>query len=108
MGAAGELAVAQAKRLHDAGGCILCIEGAVPTAFGGHTCTAWTVGGQETTFQQAVLDHSSRAAQVIAFGTCAAYDGVSAAGPNPTGAQGGWFHHREERTQHPGCPPHPD
>ena len=46
MGAAGELAVAQAQAAYNAGGYILCVEGGVPTAFGGNTCLAWTVQGR--------------------------------------------------------------
>jgi hydrogenase small subunit len=108
MGAAGELAVAQAKRAYDAGGYILCVEGGVPTAFGGNTCLAWTVQGQDTTFHQAVLDYSSRAAQVIAIGTCASFGGVAGAGPNPTGVKGVGAITLKNAINIAGCPPHPD
>ncbi len=108
MGAAGELAVAQARRAHDAGGYILCVEGAVPTAFGGNTCLAWTVQGKDTTFQQAVLDYADRAAAVISIGTCASYGGLAAAGPNPTSARGVGAITLKNVLNIPGCPPHPD
>jgi hydrogenase small subunit len=108
MGAAGELAVAQAKSAYDAGGYILCVEGGVPTAFGGNTCLAWTVQGKDTTFQQAVMDYSARAAQVIAIGTCASFGGVAAGGPNPTGVKGVGAITLKNTLNISGCPPHPD
>jgi hydrogenase small subunit len=108
MGAAGELAVAQAQRAYHAGGYILCVEGGVPTAFGGNTCLAWTVQGKDTTFQQAVLQYSARAAQVISIGTCASFGGVAGAGPNPTGVKGVGAVTLKNTLNIPGCPPHPD
>jgi hydrogenase small subunit len=108
MGASGELAVAQARRAYDAGGYILCVEGGVPTAFGGNTCLAWTVQGQDTTFQQAVMDYSARAAQVISIGTCASFGGVAAAAPNPTGVKGVGAVTLKNTLNISGCPPHPD
>ncbi len=108
MGAAGELAVAQAHQAYDAGGYILCVEGGVPTAFGGNTCLAWTVQGEDTTFLEAVQQYSARAAQVISIGTCASFGGVAAAGPNPTGVKGVGTIAQKNVLNIPGCPPHPD
>jgi len=64
-----------------------------------------------------VLEHLTtlgrNALAVIALGTCAAYGGIPAAAPNPTGAKGV----KEVFSQYgiqtpvinlPGCPPHPD
>ena len=108
MGAAGELAAAQAQKAYDAGGYILCVEGGVPTAFGGHTCIAWSVKGQDTTFQQAVTQYAARAAQIISIGTCASFGGIPAAGPNPTGIRSVAAIAHRSVLNIPGCPPHPD
>jgi hydrogenase small subunit len=108
MGAAGELAVSQAQQAYNAGGYILCVEGGVPTAFGGNTCIAWTVQGKDTTFQQAVQQYSSRASQVISIGTCASFGGVSGAGPNPTGIKSVGAATSKNTLNISGCPPHPD
>jgi len=108
MGAAGELAVAQAQQAYDAGGYILCVEGGVPTAFGGNTCVTWTVQGTDTTFLQAVQQYAARAAQVICVGTCSSFGGVAAARPNPTGVKSVGAVTLKNTLNIPGCPPHPD
>ncbi len=63
------------------GGYIAVVEGSIPTGAGGAYCT---VGGR------AALDIArevcGNAAATIAIGTCAAFGGLPAAAPNPTGA----------------------
>lgn len=85
MAAAGH----QAEEARDAtvrdhkGEFIAVVEGSIPTGEGGAYCT---IGGR------AALDIAREvcgsAAATIAIGTCAAFGGIPAAAPNPTGALG--------------------
>jgi len=80
MAAAGEAAQsALAGGLRD-GGHVLVVEGAVPRS--GGACTS---GGED---DAAVLRRAARgAALIVAVGSCAAFGGLPAAAPNPTGAR---------------------
>jgi len=62
---------------------IVVVEGSIPTKDGGVYCT---IAGR--TALDLVKEVGSGAAAVIAAGTCAAYGGLPAAAPNPTGAVG--------------------
>ena len=108
MALAGQSAVDQAKNDYNRGGYFLAVEGGVPTALGGNTCWAWTSNGQDVTFQQAILDLSSRAAGILCIGTCAAWGGMAAAPPNPTGVKGVRALTGKTTINIAGCPPHPD
>ncbi len=108
MALAGDSAVAQAEQLEAAGGYVLCVEGGVPTAFGGRTCWAWTKSGQDVTFQAAVTRLAGRASKVISIGTCASFGGIPACGPNPTGIRSVKAATLKTTLNIPGCPPHPD
>jgi hydrogenase small subunit len=108
MALAGQPAVEVVKQAYDAGGYILAVEGGVPTAFGGHACLAWTYNGEDVTFQQAVLDLSSRAAKIISIGNCSAWGGIPAAQPNPTKIKGIQALTGLTTVNIAGCPPHPD
>jgi hydrogenase small subunit len=83
MAAAGhqaEQALADAVEKHQ-GAYLAVVEGSIPTGAGGAYCT---IGGR------AALDIAREvcggAAATIAIGTCAAFGGIPAAAPNPTGA----------------------
>ena len=108
MGLAGQAAADAAKAAYNAGGYILAVEGGVPTAYGGATCWAWTYNGVDVTFLQAVRDLASRASKVLAIGTCAAWGGIPAAPPNPTGVKGVAAATGKTTINIAGCPPHPD
>lgn len=113
MAAAGDMAVGAVQKAYAAGGYVLVVEGAVPTAFGGRTCTAWTYqdgvnGPTEETFMDAVLRLSSRAAAVVCVGNCASFGGMSAAPPNPCGAVSVQKLIGKSTVNIAGCPPHPD
>jgi hydrogenase small subunit len=70
------------KTVHDnAGKYIVLIEGSIPTGADGAYCT---IGGKSAL--QIARDVCAGAAATIAVGTCAAFGGIPAAGPNPTGA----------------------
>ncbi len=64
---------------------LLVVEGSIPTADGGVYCT---VAGK--TAVQILTEVSRGAAAIVAVGTCAAFGGIPAAAPNPTGAVGVW------------------
>ena len=65
------------------GAYIAVVEGSIPTGAGGAYCT---VGGKSAL--QIAKRVCGDAAATIAIGTCAAYGGLPAAAPNPTGALG--------------------
>jgi hydrogenase small subunit len=65
------------------GGYIAIIEGSIPTGASGAYCT---IGGHSAL--ELVRRIAADAGAVIAVGTCAAYGGLPAASPNPTGALG--------------------
>ena len=108
MAAAGESAAQVALDVMEEGNFILAVEGGVPTAFGGHACLAWSVGGTDVTFLEAVTSLGARASHIICVGTCAAWGGIPAAPPNPTGVQSVGAVTLRPTVNIPGCPPHPD
>ena len=108
MALAGEDAVDQAEAAYNKGGYVLAVEGGIPTAFGGNTCWAWSVGGAEVTFQEAVTTLAGRAAAILCIGTCASWGGIPAAPPNPTGVRGVKAATGKNTINIAGCPPHPD
>lgn len=107
MAAAGEAAEdALNKAVENPDGFICVVEGAIPTALNGDY--GYVAG-------HTMLDVCSRilpkAKAVIACGTCAAYGGVQAAKPNPTGAKGVTECFKGKAAVNvvnvPGCPPNP-
>ena len=90
-------------------GYILVVEGAIPFGAQGRYCG---VGG-EMTIKDAVAHFGQYADLVLAVGTCAAFGGVSAGAPNPTGAKSVSAALAELKLTKtvinlPGCPVHPD
>ena len=87
---------------------LLVVDGAVPVAQGGHFST---IAGR--TNLEMLRECAEGAAAVIAIGTCAAFGGLPAAAPNPTGAEGvgdlmKQGHIAEKPLVNlPGCPPLP-
>lgn len=72
---------------------VLVLEGAVPTESqaaktGGFYCAIGDRNGKLVTISEVLTDLKPKAAAVVAVGTCAAFGGVAAAKPNPTGAMG--------------------
>jgi len=108
MSLAGQDAVAQANEAYQKGGYLLAVEGGIPTAFGGRACYAWTYNEQEVTFEQAVRGLAEKAAGILCIGTCAAWGGIPAAPPNPTGVKGVKELTGRDTINIPGCPTHPD
>ena len=108
MSAAGQTAAAAVRQAYNKGNYVLVMEGAVPTAFGGHACVIWNYNGKDVTFQQAVMELTSRSIANVCVGTCASFGGIPAAGSNPSGAMG-----VQQLTGRPtinisGCPANPD
>ncbi len=94
-------------------GYILIIEGAIPTAEGGIYGSIGERDGKHLTIQQSVKELGENAMLTIAVGSCAAFGGIPAAKPNPTGCKGvkEVFEESQIKTpviNIPGCPVHPD
>lgn len=106
MAAADDMAIASANQAYTKGGYILVVEGAIPTGASGKYCYLWP----GLTAMAGVKQFASRAAYILAVGTCAAYGGVAAAAPNVTAAKsvqavvGTGY----KVINVPGCPTHPD
>ncbi|GBE58423.1 quinone-reactive Ni/Fe-hydrogenase small chain precursor [bacterium BMS3Abin01] len=93
------------KNLDDtvaAGGYITIVEGAIATGIP----EAMMVGGK--TSEEIVGEVTANGAATIAVGTCAAYGGVQAMNPNPTGAKGVSDVISTPVINIPGCPSNPD
>jgi len=108
MALAGQDAVEKAKEAYTNGNYILAVEGGIPTKFSGNACWGWNYNGKDITFNQVVKDLSKRAANILCVGTCAAWGGIPAASPNPTGVKGVKAVTRKKTINIAGCPPHPD
>lgn len=86
------------------GNYILAVEGAVTTKDNGIFCMS---GGH--TFTHLLQKAAKGAAAIIAYGSCAAYGGIQAAKPNPTGSSGiSMFTGKTPVVNVPGCPPIPE
>ncbi len=85
MAAAGHQAEANLKKVVEelAGQYLVVVEGSIPTGAGGAYCT---IGGRSAL--DIATEVCGHAAATIAIGTCAAFGGIPAAAPNPTGALG--------------------
>jgi hydrogenase small subunit len=83
MAAAGHNAeeAKQKSMKENYGNYILVVEGAIPTKDGGIYCT---IAGR--TAVEILKESAAGAAAILTFGSCAAFGGVQAAHPNPTGS----------------------
>lgn len=114
MAAAGDLAMkAMEDTAKNKGGYVLVMEGSIPTKDGGVYCEVGERNGHGVTLLEHLITLGGDAMAVIALGTCAAYGGIPAAAPNPTGSKGVREVFAEEGIQTPvinlpGCPTHPD
>ena len=92
---------------------VLIVEGAVPTASNGIYGTIGEEDGKPETILSRVENLGRDALLTIALGSCAAYGGIPAAKPNPTGCKGviDVFKNKNIKTpviNIPGCAVHPD
>ena len=91
------------KTVADHSGEFICIvEGAIPTADNG---VYGMIGGR--TMLDIARTIIPQAKHTIALGTCAAFGGLPAAAPNPTGAKGVKDAIGVDTINITGCPPHP-
>ncbi len=72
---------------------VLILEGAIPdenksAENGGYYCAVGDKDGHLVTLNELLLSLKDKAAAAVAVGTCAAFGGVPAGKPNPTGAKG--------------------
>lgn len=103
--AAGHRAEAHQRRVLEEhnGRYLLVVEGAIPVADGGIYCKI-----ANRTLLEHVRDAAAGAAAVAAIGSCAAWGGIPASGPNPTGAVGvPEVVTGKPLVAIPGCPPNP-
>lgn len=118
MASSGDLAVSNLDTVYNESnsrGYVLIIEGTIPTGANGNYCHVYTdPSGNHVTMYDAVDKLARDAASIIAVGTCASFGGMSAAGPNPTGAlsvEGALSNmglRNKDVINIPGCPIHPD
>ena len=118
MAASGEVALEVLAAAEEAKeGYLLVVEGALPTAAGGLFGRAarprTAKKGAHTTMHERALELARNASAIVALGTCAAYGGMHAAEPNPSGCVSISEALREAGIEKPvinvpGCPPHPD
>lgn len=106
MAAAGEAAEAALEEaVNSPDGFICLVEGAIPTADAGKY---GYVGGK--TMYDICAHILPKAKLNVALGTCAAFGGIQAAKPNPTGAKGINDAYKDlgiQAVNVPGCPPNP-
>ena len=100
-------------RKQEKGKYVLIMEGAIPTAKDGIYGSLGKTGGKHLTILEGALEMGKDALMVIAAGTCAAFGGIPAGKPNPTGCKGvkELFTEKGIKTpvvNVPGCPMHPE
>ena len=101
-GAQAEAALKQAVT-ENFGKFVLVVEGSIPTEEQGQYMK---LGGRPAL--EVLKDVGSKAAAIVAIGSCASWGGVPSSGPNPTGAQGVDSIMTEKPVVNiPGCPPNP-
>jgi hydrogenase small subunit len=115
MAATGSISLDAAKKAVEtyAGKFVLIVEGAIPTKANGAYGHVGSEGGKPVPMQEWIDRFGRKAMAALTVGTCAAYGGLPAAAPNPTGCMGlsDFFALRAIKTpvvNIPGCPCHPD
>jgi len=115
MAGAGHPAVLQLERTRQEakGGYVLVVEGSIPIAAGGAYAMIGEEQGEEISMHSWVKSLGRDALAVLAVGTCAAFGGIPAGSPNPTGSVSVQDVFSTEGIDTPlinipGCPPHPD
>jgi hydrogenase small subunit len=107
MAASGESAISNLLNA-ESGKFILAVEGGIPTLYNGKTCIAYTHNGVDVTALSLVQQLAPKAAKVLSVGTCASFNGVCGANPNPTGIESVSKATGVTTLNISGCPVHPD
>ncbi len=115
MAATGELSVQAARETAEKfkGKYVFVAEGAIPTKQNGIYGFIGELNEKPITMLKWVDDLGRNAMATLAVGTCAAYGGLSAAQPNPSGSKGIQAVYKDlgittPVINIPGCPCHPD
>jgi hydrogenase small subunit len=115
MAATGDLSLDAARETASKykGKYVLVVEGSIPTKQNGMYGLLGEKDDKPITMLQWTEQLGRDALATLAVGTCAAYGGLSAAQPNPTGAKGVMDVYKSLNITTPvinipGCPPHPD
>lgn len=115
MAAAGELSLQAAREAAEKyrGKYVLVVEGAIPTKQNGIFGSLGEKEGKAISMLMWLDQLGRDAMATLAVGTCAAYGGLSAASPNPSGSKGvtdvyKMLNIATPVINIPGCPPHPD
>jgi len=95
------------------GNYVLAVDGAIPTGANSPYCVMGERDGRPVTMETRLEELARDALAILAVGTCAAFGGISAADPNPSGAQPVSKVLEAKGINKlliniPGCPPHPD
>ena len=88
MGGTGDVAIGVLDRMisEEKGKYVLVVDGSIPTEEDGLYCTVGEKDGQPVTALDWIKSLGENAMAVVAAGSCAAWGGIPAAPPNPTGA----------------------
>ncbi len=115
MAGAGHPAVLELERTRQEakGGYVLVVEGSIPLGASGAYAMIGEEQGKEISMHSWVKSLGRDALAVLAVGTCAAFGGIPAGSPNPTGSVSVQDVFSAEAIDTPlinvpGCPPHPD
>ncbi|MGE5372378.1 MAG: hydrogenase small subunit [Solirubrobacterales bacterium] len=112
MASAGDQAMEIIHNLaaNEKGKYILAFEGAVPLEADGRYCMVGEKNGKPIMMKDLVKEVGSNAKMILNIGTCSAYGGIPAAGPNPTGCVSVQevVGNVVPYVNIAGCPPHPD
>jgi NiFe hydrogenase small subunit HydA len=108
MTAAGDTAIASLRAAQAGGSFILVVEGGIPTAFDGMTCTVMTENGVDISMKAAVEELAPMAQAVVCVGACACFGGIPGADPDPTRIRTVNQLTGVSTLNLPGCPAHPD
>jgi hydrogenase small subunit len=111
MAAAGELAFSHMEMIAERakGEFFILMEGAVPTKDNGIYCTVGERNGKEVSVLELLNEIGPKAKAIVAVGDCAAFGGIPAGKPNPTGCKPvSEIVKGVPIINIQGCPPHPD
>jgi hydrogenase small subunit len=86
---------------------ILGVEGAVSSISGGAYTIIASYNGKEISAAEAITLAAPKAKHIISIGTCAAFGGISAAKPNPSGCTSLETYLGKKTINVPGCPVNP-